>query len=137
MPPWGIVAITLGVAAIELAVVMGIIVPALVRGSWGTLERRFPPRAPAPDAVRREFQSFSFGMLNLGSSVHVAVDGECLHLFPAWLARRLGCGPMSVPWEAIRPLGPGAFRTSKAMIGATRVTGPAWCLELAVGEPRG
>lgn len=131
MPAWATVAIVLGVVAIDLLVVCGLVIPALVRASWGTLADRFPPREARPDALRREFQSFRFALVNLGWSVHVEVDAGHLHLRPALLARLVRCRPMSVPWEEVTLVGRRRGGMRRAIIAGTPVWGPAWCMDLA------
>ena len=137
MPAWGIAAIVIGVVVLDVVVVFGIVVPAIVRGSWGALAVRFPAVEAGPGAVRREFQSFKFGLLNLGWSVHVEVDDAYLHLRPALMARLMGCRAMSVPWEEVRATGARFLGNRSVMIGQTRVSGPAWCLDLAGGGSGG
>lgn len=98
------------------------------------LAAKHPPVAPAPGAVRRQFQSFSFGMLNLGGCIHVAVDEHHLHLDPAWFARVLvRMRPMSIPWDAIRLVkaAKGLRRSTHVRISSVDVRGPSWCLEMA------
>ncbi len=113
--------------------IIPVLIGAVVRSNWNPLADRFPAIDPALDAVRRNFQSFSSGSLSLGGCIHVAVDDRCLHLQPAWLARRLGVAAASIPWDniTIRRLG---SRSAKVRIESTQVelTGPRWCLELAV-----
>ncbi|QOI99999.1 MAG: hypothetical protein HRU70_05665 [Phycisphaeraceae bacterium] len=115
-------------AAINLVVVW-----AIVRGGWGTLADKFPPREILPGAVRREFQSFSFDMFNFGLCVHAEADESHLHLSPAKLMRVFGCGRMSIPWSAMTPVKPGRVRA-----GGVLIRGPRWCLDLAsVGDGGG
>lgn len=100
----------------------------------GELAAKHPPVTPAPGAVRRRFQSFSFGMLNLGGCIHVTVDEHHLHLDPAWFARALArMRPMSIPWTAIRSPKPDgrSWRGMRATIDGVDVRGPKWCLEMA------
>lgn len=137
MPGSAIALIVAGIVAIELVVVFGLVIPALVRSGWGALASRFPAVPPEPDAVRREFQSFSVGVLNLGWCVHVAVDAAHLHLEPSLVARRWGCRAMSIPWSEVRPAGKGIMGFRKVTVGMTTLSGPAWCLGLAAGGPGG
>lgn len=95
-----------------------------------SFSRKFPAVEPRADAVRKEFQSFRFGILSLGSSIHVAVDEQHLHLFPAWMARKLGMKAMSIPWSAIEYKGT-FLRYAKTRIGGEDVSGPMWAFELA------
>ena len=105
---------------------------AIMRAGWRPMTIQYPAGDPAPDAVRRNFQSFRFGIMNLGFSVHVAVDEDHLHLMPARILRWCGAGPISIPWSAIQPGKPvmgGKWMT--ASIDEKAVAGPAWCLALA------
>lgn len=102
------------------------------------LHARFPERAPRPNAIAREFQSFRFDLLNLGWCVHVLVDEDNLHLRPAWFARMFcRMHAMSIPWEAIE-IDPKATRSRRmlsARVAGVDVVGPTWCLNLARPEP--
>lgn len=114
--------------------ILFVLVPRVVKAAWEPIGGRFPPVEPAPNAVRREFQSFKIGLLNLGWSVHVAVDEEHLHLFPAWLPRVWGMTAASVPWPEITDKGPSLFGQRKVRVRQTVLIGPAWCLELACAD---
>ncbi|UCD75130.1 MAG: hypothetical protein JSV91_15265 [Phycisphaerales bacterium] len=108
---------------------------AVMKVGWGPWMLQYPPREPTPDAVKRKFQSFRFGIMSFGGCVHVAVDEGHLHLRPILPLRWFGAGPISVPWSSIRPgrkRRPGRWLNVK--IDGKAVTGPSWCLELA-GEP--
>lgn len=98
------------------------------------LAKEFPAQEPTPEAVRRNFQSFSFGVVNAGWSIHVAVDERQLHLSPAWIMRRFGVVPLSMPWNRVRLIKRGD-RMTKVRVEGNRekleVAGPTWCLELA------
>ena len=112
------------------AILLFFLIPVIVRSSWGDVAGKHPPVEPAPDAVRRRFQSFQCGLLSMGWCVHVATDESYLHLTPALLMRIFGTKPTSIPWEAIdRVTGKGRYRTAR--IGRTEIKGPAWCLALA------
>lgn len=137
MQGWTITVAVIGFVLLDMAVVFGLVLPAIVRASWGAIADRHPPMEPSPDAVGREFQSFKFGLLNLGWSVHVEVDDRHLHLRPALFARLMRCRAMSIPWEEIRLQGRARARMRRAMIGRTLVCGPAWCMDLAGGGPAG
>ncbi len=133
MPPayvWLIVAIFLAVDAVVLwAVCMW------VKSIFAELAAKFPPREPAPDAVRREFQSFSIDTVNMGWSVHAAADDFGLHLRPALLIRLFGGRALSIPWSEVSPYGRRGRWFSKAKIGGRwSMTGPSWCLRLAEGD---
>ena len=102
--------------------------------NWRELAAPFPAQPVEPDGVRREFQSFKLGMINLGMCVHVAVDAKHLHLYPALFMRlAMRAAPCSIPWSAIT-LMPGqkpGKRVLTAQIGKQDLLGPRWCMELA------
>ena len=100
--------------------------------TWNSTMRTWPPRDPAPDAIRRNFQSFSLGLINLGWSVHVAADKEFLHLRPATLVRWLGAASASIPWQAMQPLG--GRRGTAVRLGHHTMIAPRWCVELVSPE---
>lgn len=110
----------------------GLLVYYAVRTYWSPLPRNFPPRDPAHDAVRRDFQTFKAGLLNLGWSVHVVADAEYLHLRPALLPRLLRIRPASIPWLAVT-VDPADQRTylRHATIAGVDLHIPRWCAELA------
>ncbi|MHC5023012.1 MAG: hypothetical protein ACYTGG_03750 [Planctomycetota bacterium] len=95
---------------------------------WRPMLAPFPAREPAPDAVRRRFQSFGLGIVNMTLSVHVAADDEFLHLEPLAIWRMLGARPASIPWSAMEPVGPSG---RVVRVAGHRMDGPKWCLELA------
>jgi hypothetical protein len=100
--------------------------------TWNTMARKYPGTEPAPGAVRRNFQSFSIGIFNMGWCVHVAVDDDRLHLLPARVMRWAGARAISVPWEEVayvRPVRWGKY--ARVRIGRQELTGPAWALDLA------
>ncbi|MHC4220071.1 MAG: hypothetical protein ACYSU7_16625 [Planctomycetota bacterium] len=109
-----------------------VILWAVVHFGWSPIHKKFPTRAPDAEAVTRSYQSFKVGILNLGFSVHVAVDEHFLHLTPAAYLRGFGAGTLSIPWEAItveKRSRSGRWITIK--IDKWTIMGPAWCLELA------
>ena len=98
------------------------------------LARDYPGR-PVPDgAVRRGFQSFKIGIMNLGWCIHVAVDQGYLHLQPTWLARRFGLLPISLPWGVIE-IRERRWRKWWVRVGKHDVAGPPWCFQLADTRP--
>ncbi|MBX3323745.1 MAG: hypothetical protein KF757_12220 [Phycisphaeraceae bacterium] len=124
--------IIIGAVVVFDLILLPIIVRAAFRNSLGALAVRYPFVEPMPDAVRRNFQSFSFGLANMGLCVHVVVDERHLHLMPAKLVRIFGVGAASVPWDEVhlRPgRSRGAIRTAR--IGGQTVSGPTWCLSIA------
>ncbi len=109
-----------------------VILWAVVHFGWAPIHDKFPAHEPGAEAVRRPFQSFRVGILNLGFSIHATADERHLHLEPAAYLRRLGARAVSVPWEAIhveKRSRSGRWVTVK--VDKWTITGPAWCLELA------
>ena len=102
-------------------------------GMWNPALKNHPPVKPADDTVCRNFQSFSLGMINMGWSVHVAVDEQYLHLSPVKFMRMLGARSASIPWEAMKPLG-GNRATVVTLDQRHRLTGPRWCMELVAAR---
>ncbi|MBX3374190.1 MAG: hypothetical protein KF817_10165 [Phycisphaeraceae bacterium] len=100
---------------------------------WQPMLAPFPARPPAPDAVHRRFQSFSVGIVNMGFSIHVAVDEAFLHLRPVAPWRWLGARDASIPWTAMTPVGRAA-RVAR-LPGGHQIVGPRWCMRL-VGAGR-
>jgi hypothetical protein len=130
------------IALIVLAVGVGnalltiVLLSMIMRLAWWPIARRWPARSPASTAVRRNFQSYRLGLLNLGYCIHTAVDENYLHLIPARAIRWLGGRPMSVPWSAISlKKRRRNARHLAARIDGITLRGPAWALELADPEP--
>lgn len=132
MSAWQIFLLVAVVISIDLAIVGTVLT--MCAAALRPLHTAFPPVEPAPDAVRRRFQSFGFDMMNFGGCVHVAVDERHLHLRPALLARWFGLRDMSVPWGSIA-LEKVKGKSAVARVGKTRLRGPAWCLTLAGPAP--
>lgn len=122
-------------AIIATFVIMdAIVVWAIMRMVGQTMKRLgqgHPPAEPEPDAVRREFQSFKIGIVNLGYSIHVAVDPSYLHLYPSLTARWIGIKPMSIPWESVQWKRDTRLSGTHVRINGTDVYGPAWAMKLA------
>ena len=99
---------------------------------WKPMVAAYPPREPAPDAVRRRFQSTSLGIVNLGLSTHIAADATYLHLTPLGIFRPFGAVPTSIPWTALEPVGrPGHPPTgARLRPGGYRLAAPRWVMEL-------
>jgi len=129
--------IILLIVAFDAFVLIPLVMWGVVKVGWSSMQRAYPSRTPSPDALRRNFQSFRFGIMNFGMSVHVAADEACLHLIPARLLRWFGAGVVSVPWESIRiTKRHRGRRWVSASFGGRTVLGPAWCLDLAAPEGR-
>ncbi|MHC4102906.1 MAG: hypothetical protein ACYS15_01390 [Planctomycetota bacterium] len=122
------------IAGIVLFVVLEpiVILWAIVHFAWAPIHEKFPARAPEADAVRRGFQSFRVGIMNLGFSIHATVDEHHLHLEPAAYLRWARARTVSIPWDAInieKRSRSGRWITAK--VDKWSLMGPAWCLELA------
>jgi len=124
------IAIIVAVFLVVDTLVVGVLIGYFVRNTWQTIATRWPARPIAEDAVRRPFQSFSIGIVNLGWSIHVAVDEAYLHLDPARFWRWFGATRASVPWGAMELIGRIRGKWATVRIGAQRIDGPAWCLGL-------
>ncbi len=104
----------------------------VARLGWRPLQRDFPARSPAQDAVTRNFQSMRLGMLNLAFCIHVTVDDLYLHVTPVAPFRWFGAGTASIPWESIEIVKRSRIgRWITARIGKRTLVGPKWCLKLA------
>ena len=129
--PAGMTAAVLVACAILLSVAIAIVIGRAFIGSlWNALANAHEATEPDAGAVRKNFQTFAIGPVNLGFCVHVAVDEQFLHLLPSRFLKLCGAKPMSVPWEAITMKKKGK-RTSIVMIGRQAVIGPTWCLGIA------
>jgi hypothetical protein len=106
------------------------VLKATIGRAFSTLAEKYPPVEPGADAVERKFQSFKFGAINAGLSVHVAVDSDYLHLRPARVLWWVGAREISVPWDVI-DLGAKRGYSRRATIGSLKMIGPAWALDLA------
>ena len=129
MPPAAAIAIVCVFVTMD-----AIIVWAIMRTISQTMKRLGegnPPVDPEPGAVRREFQSFKLGILNLGYSIHVAVDASHLHLYPSLTARWIGIKPMSIPWERVEWRRATRLSGTHVRINGVDVYGPTWALKLA------
>lgn len=129
---WAILAFS----TIESVVVLAA-VRVMVRGVWGPLAAAYPPHAPAAGAVRRAFQSYRFGVINLGYSVHTAVDADYLHMDPVLFVRWFGVTAVSVPWGDVRPVRLRGKRYADVKIGSQTITGPRWALERVFTDGEG
>lgn len=124
------------VFVISMSAMSFLVAGLMVRGAFSPIVSRFPPVTPAPDAVRRRFQSFRFGLVNAGFSMHVAADESHLHLIPISLIRPFGFRPASIPWSEIQVQRVGRVSGTARVAGLTMM-GPAWCLRLAESDSGG
>ncbi len=124
------------IATAAVAVLPFIYAPLLLRGAfsllWKPMVAAHPPREPAEDAVRRRFQSFGLGIVNMGFSIHVAADEQYLHLTPVLPLRLFGAMPCSIAWSALEPVRRGnrPVRAARLRPGGYLLSGPKWCMEL-------
>ena len=93
-----------GIVVFDLLIAF-VIVRSLVKGQLGPLAARFPPVAHGLNPERRSYQSFSFGLLNLGWSIRVTLDQTHLHLEPERWVAWMGLPAMSLPRESLQPQG--------------------------------
>jgi len=124
------IAIIVAVFFVVDTIVVGGLVGYFVRNTWRAISTRWPAQPIADDAVRRSFQSFRIGVVNLGWSIHVAADEQFLHLDPARFWRWFGAERASIAWSALELVGPVRGRWATVRLGAQRIDGPAWCLGL-------
>jgi hypothetical protein len=123
--------LVIAIVIADLLLAIGLIW-AIMRVSWRPLMMKYPAQRPTANAVTRNFQSYRFGHLNFGFSMHTTVDERHLHLTPARFLRWFGAGPISVPWESITDVRPARIgRYATARFDRMRVVGPRWCLQLA------
>lgn len=131
MTPLAVIAIVVVLLSTDF-IVIGALFANLRSSMWKPLSDAFPARPPAPDAVRKEFQSLKMGILNLGGCAHLSVDDEYLHIEPAAFLRWFRMVSMSIPWEAVR-----VKKRSKSGKSVTvrirnvEVMGPGWAFGLA------
>lgn len=104
-----------------------IIILAVFHGLWRPIAKHYPQQEHGEDPITRKFQSFGFGIINMGFSIHATVDASYLHIRPVTWLRVLGATPMSIPWEAMTLKG-GSSRVVKLSNG-TRMDGPKWCFQ--------
>jgi hypothetical protein len=118
-----------GVVLFDLIIVSAVL-GAFVSSSFGKLTKLHPPREVEAGAVRRNFQSMSFGAANFGFCVHIAVDSFGVHFFPSAFLRWVGGKPSSVPWShvEITDKNPGK-RYVKCTLAGIKGVMPGWCFD--------
>jgi hypothetical protein len=92
------IAITLFVA-IDAIVISSIFY--VLGQSLRDLSNAFPTQTELPGTPRKEFQSMSIGLMNLGGCIHVSLDGNHLHLHPTRFARMMKMTTASIPLACI------------------------------------
>lgn len=118
---------TSALVAITILAIIGITATAL-KGLWNPLADKYPAVEPGPDGVSKKFQSFSYGIVNLGFSIHVTADTDHLHLTPIRFMRIFGARSASIPWSEMEPI---KESRRKARVNGQVLQGPKWCMELA------
>lgn len=111
-------------------VTTSMLVRLMIRQTWASIGGTWPPSedGPAFDAEHRRFQSLSIGVINLGFSVHAAVDRAGIHLEPTRFLRWMGGTPTFWPWEDVKIVTRGT-RWSMIRIGVHSVKCPTWFVE--------
>lgn len=105
----------------------------VVKGLWNAAVSQYAQHTPAADAIVRKYQSFSINNVNMGKSVHVAVDAHFLHLTPVAAIQWFGTMPVSIPWEDMELVKRGGriMPATARLANGKMIAGPRWCLELA------
>lgn len=111
---------------------LGIVI-AVMCGMWNPALKPYPPIEPADDAISKNYQSISLGLVNMGLSVHISVDDSYLHLTPVKPMRACGAASASIPWDALKPMA-GRRSTVVKLGGIHTITGPRWCMELVAAR---
>ena len=104
-----------------------VIAAAAFRMIWNPLAAEFPEQELSRHASRRSFQSFSWGIVNMGLSINASTDDQYLHLEPIMIWRALGARSVSIPFTAMRV----TDRGRSVKINGTLLRGPKWCFEQA------
>lgn len=111
------------------------IIAVFMKMKWAPIANAHPQQTPADDAIFKKFQSYKIDILNLSFCIHTSVDEQYLHLIPVMFLQKLGAKPTSISWNSITDVKPNVFGNSlTARIGNHKITGPAWCLELAMQD---
>ncbi|MCP4758430.1 MAG: hypothetical protein GY876_03070 [Planctomycetes bacterium] len=110
---------------------LAVIASAAFRLLWNPMLAAFPPQEVPVTAKKKSFQSFSFGLVNMGLSINAATDEDYLHIEPILPWRALGAASASIPFTAMTPSDCG--RTVK--VDKWTMAGPKWCFEKATKPP--
>ena len=95
------------------------------RWLWNRMTSPFPPQEMHHTVEHRHFQSFSWGYVNMGLSIHAAVDDTYLHMEPLLLWRVRGANSASIPFSSMTP----AERGRGVRINGMTMMGPKWCFQ--------
>lgn len=111
-------------------VIVGAVMSSVIDGILGKLSSDFPAQPIRSEAQRRNFQSMSSGILNLGYCIHIAVDETHVHILPSAFLRMFRAKPSSIPWDAIElsPKG-GSSRWLDLKVRGLELKLPAWILD--------
>lgn len=111
-------------------VVVGAVMTFAMESTLGKLSKAFPGQAIDATAKRRNFQSMSSGMVNLGFCIHIAVDDAYLHIVPSGFLRLFKAKAASIPWDAVEltPEG-GSKRWVDVKAAGVEMKLPAWILD--------
>ncbi len=135
MPTWAIILLVVCIMVpVDIAIVY-----ALLRGPvdeiFNALHKRHPPQEIGTGAVRRDFQSVSKDIINMGLSVHFAVDDAFVHIMPAAVLRWCGAKASSVPVQLVREKRASA-RLPEITFGEVTLRAPAWVLQEAIARAK-
>ncbi len=128
MPTWATITIFAVIVGSDLMVFAAI--RSIIFQMFRKWQEKYPPVEPMPGAVTRRFQSFSFGLINAGMSMHVTADESYLHLNPVRFVRWFGMMPLSIPWDAFGRVTKRGRMYTRVMLDTTTVVGPTWCMSL-------
>lgn len=118
-----------------------LIVRTVVASNFTPIADGFPEVETTHGLDYKRRQSFSFGLLNLGFSIAVAIDDRHVHMRPEPWAALLGVSPASIPSEAITAKGSrrGKWLLHEMRIehpsgSVTELRGPRWLWEAIDSE---
>lgn len=132
--PWYVIVMMVGAFLIVDLVVVGAVMTAAVEGSLGKIARKYPAQPIGVNAKRRDFQSMSSGIVNLGFCIHIATDEQYLHILPSAFLRLFKAKAMSVPWSQVELAAKQPRkRWLNVIIEKSDLALPAWILEDQVG----
>ncbi len=133
MPTWAVILLIVCIMVpVDLAIVY-----ALLRGPvddiFNALHKRHPPQEIGTGAMRHNFQSVKKDIVNMGWSVHFAVDDAFVHIMPAAVLRWCGAKASSVPVQLVREKRASA-RLPEIAVGEVTLRAPAWVLREAIAR---